>query len=189
MSPIWTCATCLVRASYTDPNRADPPAGWTRLAGDWRCLACGREAAVGAALVAADPKAKPGRVKAEALARFELLRDPDRPDPRIAKAAGTFAAVVGSIRSELLAAGEIRPRTGGAKPKPAEPKPQPRRRRDRWREPVEAALRADPHRFNKVIAEQVGGCDPSTVGTTRRRLEQAGEIAVFDGRGGKGART
>lgn len=160
MTPTWTCATCQVTARYTDPSRVDPPAGWTEDHGSWRCLACGREAAVEAALAAAGPKAKPGRVKGEALARFELLRNPGRTDAMIAKAAGTYAAVVRGVRSELAEQPPVADR--------------PSRNPGAGRR-VEAELRRDTRRSNVEIA-RVAGAGDQTVSRTRRRLEAAGEI-------------
>jgi len=159
--PEWTCASCSVRTTIAPGHPVpDLPAGWTRQGGNLRCLACGRAAAVEAALAAADSKAKPGRVKGEALARFELLRNPERTDAMIAKAAGTYAAVVRGVRSEIAAQ---LPTTG-----------RPSRNPGAGRR-VEAELRRDPHRSNVEIARAADTGD-QTVSRLRRRLEAAGEI-------------
>jgi hypothetical protein len=190
---IWRCTSCEVAVSYAPGHPVpDAPAGWTEDHGSWRCLACGREAAVEAALAAASPAAKPGRVKGEALARFELLRNPERTDAMIAKVAGTYAAVVGVVRSQLLEAGEIahrrrakpaaasRPlarsrsatRSRRSRSKPAPPKPRKLRPAER----ADAELRRDPTRSNPTIAA-AAGVGVRTVARRRAALRAAGAIS------------
>ena len=187
MTPTWRCTTCLVAASFADPDRADPPVGWTEHADGWRCLACGRAHAITAALADAGVDADAGKaataIRRRAVAEFELVRDPNRPDAMIAKAAGTFAAVVASVRSDLLGAGVIAPRAKGAAAvaRPTEPKPS---RFAALHGRIDAALRRDPSESNAAIGRRLN-CTPAAVRGRRRRLEAAGEIGAVERRGGR----
>lgn len=188
--PCWTCTGCQVTARFADTERTDPPSGWARHADGWLCLACRRDAAVQAALAEAEVDASvrsAGAVRREALTRFELLRDRDRADAVIAKAAGSNANAVADVRTALLAEGAIEPRAKrpptGAKAKQSrqperEAAPAPDRRRSRFAElwaRVDAELRRDPSATDKAVATEVG-CSTPTIARRRRALEGEGAI-------------
>jgi hypothetical protein len=199
VSPEWTCTECSVAARFADPERSDPPAGWTRQPDGWRCLACAREAAVEAALRAAeedDSLRSEAAVRREALARFELERDATRPDASIAKAIGTTRNRVASIRRELLAEGSISPRPTGPRPsKKARPEPKQtpqvatadrrkvaaKRFAELWSR-IDAALLAGAERTDKSIAAELD-CSTWTVARRRRALETEGAIPTVKRKG------
>ncbi|HKH42406.1 MAG TPA: hypothetical protein VKA41_11195 [Solirubrobacterales bacterium] len=102
----WTCARCGVTASFM-PGAVDPgglPANWEALNGISYCLGCLRKLA-GEAKAAAlsDDDSPADRVRADAEGRieFELGRDADRCDTRIARASGTNVLLVRQIRERL----------------------------------------------------------------------------------------
>lgn len=101
----WTCTDCRMRVSFM-PGFEVPelPGGWTCVDGNFLCLRCGRDRAVAAALAEAEtsgvPEAKRGGVRARALVRFELARDPDRPDGAISRTLGGMpTTVIAKVRA------------------------------------------------------------------------------------------
>jgi hypothetical protein len=86
------------------------PADWEQLNGIAYCLSCRRKLAGEAkasSLLEAEP-AERLRADAEGRIEFELSRDPDRCDTRIARASGTNVFLVRQVR-ERLGAYPIRP--------------------------------------------------------------------------------
>ena len=79
------------------------PASWESLNGVAYCLSCRRRLA-GEAKAATVPDGDPAerrRVDAEGQIEFELGRDPDRCDTRIARASGTNVVLVRQVRERL----------------------------------------------------------------------------------------
>src|SRR5687767_12142291 len=89
----WTCDNCDVTASWAaDADKPAFPQGWSKDGGKTICLSCRRELAGEAGADAVPEEASNDeRLKARVHARveFEVTRDPDRPDNRIAKACHT----------------------------------------------------------------------------------------------------
>jgi hypothetical protein len=189
--PTWTCTACAVTAFYAPGSeRSGPPAGWTRKADAWHCLACRREAVVERALREAEVEGSTHTaawLKRRALADFELRRNPDRRDKAIGNLIGQPANAITEVRRELLAAGAIKPRSQeAANRRPT--KPTPNRRRStpaRFAElhaRIDAALRRAPTDTDAAIAKALD-CSTWPVVRRRRRLEAAGEIARTERRG------
>jgi hypothetical protein len=87
------------------------PPNWDEVNGIAYCLSCRREMAgeaKAATLLDEDPGLDPPRARAEGRIEFELGRDPDRCDTRIARACGANVLVVRQVR-ERLGAYPIRP--------------------------------------------------------------------------------
>jgi hypothetical protein len=106
----WTCDSCSVRTRFANgggPERGELPIGWAYTDRGLLCLACRREAVAAAAVATADPRADTDAVERQALARFELERDPDRTDGRIAAALGVGVAAVRTQRRVLRDAGQL----------------------------------------------------------------------------------
>ena len=179
----WTCCGCEVTIRYAPGAVEVPelPSGWAEVSGGkLLCLGCRRTDAVEVALAEAERserKVTAAAASGDALAAFELKRDPGRSNGQIASVIGTSAAKVEAVRFELLCLGEIERRPPGPpiKRKPRTgPHPSTIRSRE-LRERIEAELRSDPARADTLIAEAVGCC-AETVRPHRHRLEKAGEI-------------
>jgi hypothetical protein len=101
----WTCARCQMTVSFTsDVENPRLPTTWVTEDGELYCLFCRREMAgeAGLAAVAEDtPSQERLKVRAQARVEFEIQRDPDRPDNRIAKACGTSTVAVRRARDRL----------------------------------------------------------------------------------------
>ena len=85
-------------------DEGDAPPNWVRVNGSYYCLACRRERAVEIALedvgdVGIEARAK---VRSSAVVKFEILRDPDRTEGEIAKAARTSIGAVRKARKAVL---------------------------------------------------------------------------------------
>jgi len=79
------------------------PPHWTREGRSYYCLACRRERAVDAALedagdIGIEARAK---VRSAAVVEFEILRDPERTEGEIARAARTSIGAVRKARKAL----------------------------------------------------------------------------------------
>jgi hypothetical protein len=80
------------------------PANWDEVNGITYCLGCRRDMAGEAkAAAVADEDSPADRLRADAEGRieFELSRDPDRCDTRIARACGTNVIVVRQVRERV----------------------------------------------------------------------------------------
>ena len=101
----WTCARCTVSASWVTPGeRHELPTGWIAQVGGNYCLTCARVMAGEAGEAAASEDATDAdRQQAGTAARveFEVNRDPNRADTKIARAAGSSAQAVRKIRERL----------------------------------------------------------------------------------------
>ncbi len=81
----------------------DAPPHWEEAGGSHYCLACRRERAVDAALedagdIGIEARAK---VRSSAVVEFEILRDPERTEGEIARAARTSIGAVRKARKAL----------------------------------------------------------------------------------------
>src|SRR2546429_8981721 len=100
------------------------PDGWTQEQGCLRCLQCRRDRALEAAVVDGMSKGERRRAMQFAIVKFELLRDPHRPNGEIGKPAKASATHVREVRAELIAArviergGRMRSPAAAKKPKP-----------------------------------------------------------------------
>jgi hypothetical protein len=82
------------------------PASWEQLGDVAYCLNCRRKLAgeaKAAALVEGESQAERVRANAEGRIEFELTRDPDRCDTRVARASGANVIVVRQVRERLCA--------------------------------------------------------------------------------------
>ena len=85
-------------------DRDGPPASWEELNGVAYCLACRRKLAGDAKVNALEDGSSPGdrqRAHAEGRLEFELRRDPDRCDTRIARASSTNVVLTRRVRDRL----------------------------------------------------------------------------------------
>jgi hypothetical protein len=100
-----TCERCRVTVSWmAGVDRPKLPAAWAEVDGDLLCLGCRREAAgeQGLAGMPADaPASDRQKVRSHARLDFEVTRDPDRPDNKIAKACHTSLIAVRKARERL----------------------------------------------------------------------------------------
>ena len=84
-------------------DEGDAPPHWAREGRSYYCLACRRERAVDAALedagdIGIEARAK---VRSAAVVEFEILRDPERTEGEIARAARTSIGAVRKARKAL----------------------------------------------------------------------------------------
>lgn len=99
-----TCERCAVSVSWmAGVERPELPEGWSEENGVLYCLGCQRELAGEAGLEGMEDAPASDRQKLRAHARldFEVKRDPDRPDNRIAKACHTSIIAVRKARERL----------------------------------------------------------------------------------------
>ena len=101
----WTCRRCQMTVSFApEVERPRLPATWVQEDGELYCLACRRDMAGEAGLdgVADDvPNQRRLQIRSQARIEFEIKRDPDRQDNRIAKACGTSTFSVRKARARL----------------------------------------------------------------------------------------
>jgi hypothetical protein len=85
-------------------DQAGPPASWEELNGVAYCLGCRRKLAGDAKVKTLTDESSPGerqRAHAEGRLEFELHRDPDRCDTRVARASSTNVILVRQVRDRL----------------------------------------------------------------------------------------
>jgi hypothetical protein len=101
----WTCNRCEVTSSFAAAQAPDCPEGWAALGDEWICLGCRRTEVA----EAAQPGEASSRTKRrrEALAEFELRRDPTAANHTIAKRVNCPTHFIAPIRDDLIASGEI----------------------------------------------------------------------------------
>jgi hypothetical protein len=101
----WTCTRCEMTVSFSpEVKRPRLPPTWVRENGELYCLSCRREMAGEAGLAGIDedtPNQARLKIRAQARIEFEIKRDPDRQDNRIAKACGTSTVAVRKARVRL----------------------------------------------------------------------------------------
>jgi len=81
-----------------------PPASWEELNGVAYCLACRRKLAGDAKVKRLTDEHSPGdrhRAHAEGRIEFELRRDPDRCDTRVARSSSTNVVLVRKVRDRV----------------------------------------------------------------------------------------
>jgi hypothetical protein len=105
----WTCDQCSVTVSWMPEHEenAQLPAHWSREGDELLCLGCRRDQAGELALAGMDegtPVAERVKIKSRARIEFEINRDPERPDNRIASACHTSAATVRKARERMAEA-------------------------------------------------------------------------------------
>jgi hypothetical protein len=104
-SEAWTCGRCQVTVSFSpEVKRPRLPTTWVREDGELYCLACRRDMAGEAGLAGVDeglPNQARLQIRSQARIEFEIKRDPDRQDNRIAKACGTSTVAVRKARARL----------------------------------------------------------------------------------------
>lgn len=87
-----------------DVEAPQRPLSWTEEDGELYCLACQRDRAGEAGLAGLDddvPANKRHELRSHARVEFEILRDPERPDNRIAHACHTSIPAVRKARVRL----------------------------------------------------------------------------------------
>jgi hypothetical protein len=106
-----TCERCEVTASWMPGTlRPELPTGWTIEGADVYCLNCRRERAAEAADVDEEtPAAERTRVRSHARIEFEIRRDPELPDNRVAKVCRTSTMAVRKVRAKIGVAAPPRP--------------------------------------------------------------------------------
>lgn len=101
----WTCARCEMTLSFSpEVKRPRLPSTWARQGGLLYCLACRREMAGEAGLEGIDedtPGDKRLQIRSQARIAFEINRDPECPDSKIAKACRTSTVTVRKARARL----------------------------------------------------------------------------------------
>lgn len=101
----WTCGRCDVTASWaTGTERPDLPLNWIADGGEVYCLGCRRELAGedGIAGLDEDSTAEERRkLRSHATIEFEITREPERTDSRIASSCHTSIVSVRKARERL----------------------------------------------------------------------------------------
>ena len=100
----WLCDRCGMSASLQSGEQTVLPNGWISCADGRFCLVCRRERAADAAIEKA-PTDSSHKVRADlrrdAILGFEVTRDPERPNAKIAHACRSSVSAVASTRSRL----------------------------------------------------------------------------------------
>ena len=98
-----TCGRCEVTASWMPgTDRPDLPVGWVLEDGEAFCLGCRRERAAEAIDIDEEiPAAERTKMRSHARIEFEIRREPDLPDNRIAKACRTSTMAVRKARQRI----------------------------------------------------------------------------------------
>ena len=105
VAPEWTCGRCEVTVSWMPGTEApDLPGSWIDNGEGLFCLGCRRDLAAeaGVAHLEADaPADLRQKTSSRARVEFEITRDPERPDNRIAKSCSTSVISVRKARERL----------------------------------------------------------------------------------------
>jgi hypothetical protein len=99
----WTCERCEVTASWmAGTARPELPKGWVVEESEVYCLNCRRERASENVEIAEDvPAAERQKLRSQARIEFEIRREPELPDNRIAKACHTSPIAVRKARLRI----------------------------------------------------------------------------------------
>ena len=101
----WTCSRCEMTVSFTSQaERPRLPTTWAVEGDSLYCLSCRREMAGDAGVEHLDEGAPSDvrlRARSQARIEFEIRRDPERPDNKIAKACSTSTLKVRRVRDQL----------------------------------------------------------------------------------------
>jgi hypothetical protein len=104
-APEWTCGRCEVTVSWMPgAETPDLPMNWVDDGVDMYCLGCRRDLAAEAGVAALDDDAPADlrqKTSSQARIEFEITRDPERPDNRIAKSCRTSVITVRKARERL----------------------------------------------------------------------------------------
>ena len=105
----WTCERCTVTVQWMTGHDADTalPSHWSKDEDGVHCLSCRRELAAENALEGHPeglPNAERAKLRARARVEFEINRDPERPNNKIASACGTSGASVQKARDRMAEA-------------------------------------------------------------------------------------
>jgi hypothetical protein len=101
-----TCARCQMKVRWVAAKGAKTPPNWIERGKDAYCLSCRRELAVETALEEMPedaPASGRAKIRSRAVVEFEILRDPDRRDGEIARAARCSVMAVSKARKRLKA--------------------------------------------------------------------------------------
>lgn len=98
-----TCGRCEVTASWMPgTDRPAIPIGWVLEGSDIYCLNCRRERAAESVDFAEEvPAAERSKLRSQARIEFEIKREPEVPDSRIAKACRTSTMAVRKARQRI----------------------------------------------------------------------------------------
>jgi len=103
----WTCSRCGVTVTFASKvAHPELPSTWGTEGEELYCLGCRRDMAGEAGLAGVGEETSNERrlqIRAQARIMFEIERDPDRADNRIAKACGTSTVAVRKARARLEA--------------------------------------------------------------------------------------
>jgi len=101
----WTCARCEMRVSFmADAASPGLPGTWAEENGALYCLTCRRDMAGDAGIAELPEDAsndERSKTRSRARVEFEIRRDPERQDNRIAKSCSTSIAAVRKTRERL----------------------------------------------------------------------------------------
>ena len=99
----WTCGRCQVTASFMAGTvRPALPKGWIAEDDEVYCLFCRRERAAEALDISDEvPTAERTKMRSHARIEFEIRREPETPDNRIAKACRTSVVAVRKARARI----------------------------------------------------------------------------------------
>ena len=99
----WTCDRCEVNVSWMAGTvRPEIPVGWAVQDSDVFCLNCRRELAAEAVEIGDEvPRVDHPKLRTQARIEFEIRREPDLPDSRIARACRTSTMAVRKARSRI----------------------------------------------------------------------------------------
>jgi len=101
----WTCGRCEVTASWAaGTDRPELPLNWVTQGKEVYCLGCRRELAAEEGIAGLDEESSAEerrKLRSHARIEFEISREPDRADNRIAKSCHTSIATVRKARERL----------------------------------------------------------------------------------------
>jgi DNA-directed RNA polymerase specialized sigma subunit len=151
----WVCSECSVRVYNVGGAPFPAPTGWHHETET--CLACSKKDET--------PQQRTRRMLLE-----------DETVNKISRACrGINKVEINATRTRLIEAGELSPDANNAKPgKEKRKKPEGDERQSAKRERAEAALRANPGRPTKEIAEEVG-VSSTLVWRTKKQMMKASE--------------
>ncbi len=99
----WTCDRCDVNVSWMAGTiRPEIPTGWAVESSEVYCLNCRRELAAESVEIGDEvPRGDHPKLRTQARIEFEIRREPDLPDSRIARACRTSTMAVRKARTRI----------------------------------------------------------------------------------------
>ena len=100
----WLCDRCQMSVGLESGERIAIPTGWISCDDGRFCLVCRRERAGEAALENAPPESSNkarAELRRDAILGFEVTRDPQRSNAKIAQACRSSVSAVASVRTRL----------------------------------------------------------------------------------------